>query len=263
MKYILPFFLLTVAASAYAVSTCETRVDSHQKASTKQRVEYCLMQEPTPTPPAGPELVYTGTYSVEPADQQPVKSTVKDGYFRDDKMSVQHQYVGSRNFPKFTNDTLSEQERAELTRAYLRELDQQHQAANSAVVKEVMTERAPARLSDNTAHVQPQEIPVASLLKEQQTVTTTQGMKKRQQKPQRFMKEEPVEQEPVATTQEAVQPQQTVQPAETVSSTAGAPAASNDPLFSAANGDDDLLNDELGLEDEPVAAPIPGPADKK
>ena len=259
MKHILSLFLLTITVSANAVSTCETRVDSHQKANTKQRVEYCLTDEPISAAPAGPTLVYTGTYSVEPASQKSIKSAVKNGHFRDDKMAVQHQYVGSRNFPKFTNDTLSEQERAELAEAYLRELDQQHQAAQAETVKKVMTERAPARLDNNVQATRPQEISVANLLKAEPKEQSTQGVKKRQQKPKRFMKSVPTQQETVVSQPEQ---QQSVEPApQTAPAVESAP--SSDPLFSAAYGDDDFLNDELGLEEEPAAAPIPASADKK
>ena len=47
MKKILFVLVLGFSAAAAQASTCETRVDSHQGATTVQRVKYCL-NEPKP-----------------------------------------------------------------------------------------------------------------------------------------------------------------------------------------------------------------------
>ena len=47
MKKILFVLVLGFSATAAQASTCETRVDSHQGATTVQRVKYCL-NEPKP-----------------------------------------------------------------------------------------------------------------------------------------------------------------------------------------------------------------------
>ena len=244
MKKILTFLFVVIAPAAYAASTCETRVDSHQKATTRQRVAYCLMEEPAAAPAAGPELVYSGTYSKEPQTQSPIKSTVKDGYFKEDKYSIQHQYVGSQNFPSFKNDTLSEQERAALERAYLKELEKQQQSLDSLAVKKSTTERAPARL---TAPANEQKTESNSLTNAQ----IARGLQTRQHKPKRIMKT-PV----VAASEEAVTsleiPTATTQP-EAITT--------NDPLLSNTN-EEDLLSDELGLNDEQMMAPIPPSANQ-
>lgn len=258
MKKILTLLFVTTTSAAYAVSTCETRVDSHQKATTQQRVEYCLTEESeTMAPVAGPELVYSSTYSRDPEIEESTKSTVRNGYFKENKVAIQHQYVGSRNFPAFTNDTLSEQERAEVEQAYLNELEKQRNAAepefvDAAAAKKATTQRAPARLDkpvkeDNlsTALTQTQE---------------QRGLQARQQKPKRIMKSLPSnEATQTAASGVAVTPvvSEETKTQETV-------VNSTDPLLSSnPYNEDDLLQDELGIADEPLIAPIPPTVNQK
>lgn len=94
--------LSTAALPAFcAVSTCETRVDRHQNASTRERVAYCLTPEAEQPLPAGPELVYYGVSSNKPAPQteeQPVSK--KPVYFDKDGVQVAQDYVDTKNFPR-------------------------------------------------------------------------------------------------------------------------------------------------------------------
>ena len=253
MKKIITFlFVFAMSSAAYAVSTCETRVDSHPKATTRQRVVYCLTEEPVVTSTvAGPELVYSGTYSRTPEEEETPKSTVKDGYFKEEKLSVERQYVGSGSFPAFVNDTLSEQERAALEEVYLRELEKQQQALDpSFAAKKATTERAPARLNE----------PVAETATTTATAATTsltsaqvaKGLLARQQKPVRVMK---MAGEPV--------PEVVVQPQGLVSQMEQQAVTTTDPLLDRAYNEDELLNDGLGLADTPAAAPIPAPANQQ
>ena len=69
-KTFVTFFMFSLAAlPAWAASTCETRVDSHQDATTKQRVAYCLTPEAEAPAAPGPELVYYGVSSSKPAEE--------------------------------------------------------------------------------------------------------------------------------------------------------------------------------------------------
>lgn len=246
MKKILTFLLMVVTSSAvYAVSTCETRVDSHPKATTRQRVVYCLTEEPlVTTSAAGPELVYSGTYSKTPEAADETTSTVKNGYFKEDKYAIERQYVGSGNFPAFVNDTLSEQERAALEEVYLRELEKQQRAALDPLsVKKATTERAPARLSE------PVTEKVTNMTPSLTTAQLARGLAARQQKPKRTMMK--------ITASEPTEP---AQPQGLVSQVEQQIVTPTDPLLNGTYNEDDLLNEELGLTDEPVAAPIPAPA---
>lgn len=250
MKNILTLLLLTAACAAHAVSTCETRVDSHQKATTRQRVVYCLTEEAAPAASAGPELVYSGTYSKEPDVQEPVKSTAKKGYFKENKVSIYHQYVGSGRFPAFSNDTLSQQEKAALEQAYLKELEQQKEALEQQqkealaplAVKKATSERAPARL----------EAPTEEEAQAVSPDVLASGLKARQQKPKRILK--------AALEEDTAQPalEQPAEPAGQAALSQSEVAVQNDPLLSDSYQGDDLLEDELGLEEDGASTtPIP------
>ena len=194
----------------------------------------------------GPELVYSGTYSKEPEEQTPVKSTVRDGYFKEDKVSIRHQYVGSANFPAFTNDLLSEQERAALEQAYIKELTQQQQdLANPEEVKKATTQRAPARLSEPAVDSEQEDI----LWQAQQQ----RGLQARQHKPNRVMIQ-PISQPVVVSAEKTLvsQPQASEQP-------------TTAPVVAAASPeeDEDLLSAELGLDDESISTPIPASVSQK
>lgn len=239
------FMFSTAALPAFCASTCETRVDGHQNATTRQRVAYCLTPEAPGLLPAGPELVYYGVSSNKPApetEEKPVSK--KPVYFDKDGVQVAQDYVDTQKFPAFTNDVLSEQERLALDRAAKEEAERQAKLAASA--------RAPKRLAQSASLTDP------SVLSEEEE----QGLLARQKKPKRFMKAAPAEPEPSAYAEDA-----TVAQAYSVNPY-GAPAAGDagDGLpYGGAAGDgltyaptgtpQNQIQQAYGLENNPDAAP--------
>jgi len=169
------FFAVCMAASlpGFCASTCETRVDSHQNATTLERVRYCLTPEEELPAPAGSELVYYGVSSKAPAEEPASDGRYKQRYFDKNGVAVSQDYLGTRRFPAFTNDTLSEQERIALEAAEKEAWEKAQQEA----AKKAATEKAPARLS------------APSVLAEQEPVMSKAQLAARKEKPKRFMKE--------------------------------------------------------------------------
>ena len=107
---------MSTAMAAQAVSTCETRVDKHQNATTKQRVNYCLTPQLEATvDPEVPDLVYYGVVNKTPAPaKKESASSLDQSYFHGKDLSVYRNYVGTGQFPELENDILSEKELQEL-----------------------------------------------------------------------------------------------------------------------------------------------------
>ncbi len=107
MKKILFLFALSLLpVLACAQSTCETRVDAHQRATTMQRVAYCLSGDTTTDNTYG-GLLYSEVSSHDPvpAQAQPAqKVTAKPGDFPQDRVSVSQYYVGTPQFPQLYAD---------------------------------------------------------------------------------------------------------------------------------------------------------------
>ena len=201
-KLFLISLLFSVCALGVQATTCEVRVDAHQKASTMQRVDYCLNAPDETDDSLVAEVIYYGVVNPQEDAEAEAKATAKNGYYDDSKMKVSRGYFGTRNFPAFTNDTLSENERArqreQLAKAKQQILEQQAQRNNVGTPVSVP---APSVLAQEA---QPEEVqPVKAVV----SVETRQGVLQRQKKPARFDKAlffaEP---EPVA----AVQPQSEV-----------------------------------------------------
>ena len=101
-------FLSSVAG---AQSTCETRVDAHQQASTMQRVHYCLT--PQSEPVSNPGLVFSGvssprsSVSYVPSEDEPL---ARDGSFKPQKVGIAKVFVETRRFPKWREGRVSQQE---------------------------------------------------------------------------------------------------------------------------------------------------------
>ncbi len=112
MKNILVFISLLGLAPLLHASTCETRVDSHQKASTLERTYYCLTPEQAAPELPGPTLIYENVTTKAP-ENETVTETVplKQEYYPQNEVSVTRGYVGTAYFPKWKNDIISEQER--------------------------------------------------------------------------------------------------------------------------------------------------------
>ena len=230
MKKPFAVFVLFFSAAlpAFCASTCETRVDMHQDATTLERAAYCLTPEAEPPAPAGPELVYYGVSGNAPQDPSAQDARYKQKYFDKDGVAVAQDYVGTRNFPAFTNDTLSEQERLALEKAEKEALEK----AQADTQKKAVTANPPLR--------------TPSVLVEQEPQMTKAQLAARKNKPKRFMKQtaQQTEQEPVAQAYSAGTPAGELQQAQELENDPLAQPAGNDG-GAAPNGflDDNLLDD--------------------
>ena len=109
-RTVLVVYLCLLSVWAVAQSTCETRVDAHPHATTLQRVDYCL-QETHENSYNNPGLVFSGVTTRHPATQQPPQQvTARNGHFRPQEMAVTQNFVETRQFPKFADERVSQQE---------------------------------------------------------------------------------------------------------------------------------------------------------
>lgn len=224
MKRNFAYFLMCLLAAmpAVAQSTCETRVDSHPQATTKQRVAYCLTPEKEPPAPAGPQLVYYGVSSNEPEPEPQEQSTDREPvYFDKDGVEVNQQFMDTKSFPSFENDTLSTQERAALERL-AREDAAQAVAVRRASVKTPAQEAALAATP---------KLEAPSVLSEETQI----GLLARHKKPKRFMKK-------AAPTSVQTQTQEVAQPV----------AAANQPLVPTGTPSGEIQQ-AYALENNPVS----------
>lgn len=122
MKKIL-FLLISVGLPVVlsAQSTCQTRVDAHQNATTKERVAYCLTPESATVDNHYSKLIYSGISQYNsPADsapQQQLHSNAKQGTYRLNNYDLYRTYVGTPQFPQI----LTEQQPVQMT-AYPQEV---------------------------------------------------------------------------------------------------------------------------------------------
>lgn len=106
--------LCLYAGWTWAQSTCETRVDAHQQASTVQRVHYCLMNDQGGALVHNPAMVFSGVSS--PKEQPTVQPTKQDdsgarpGTFKPKQIGVSKVFVETRQFPKLDDGRVSQQE---------------------------------------------------------------------------------------------------------------------------------------------------------
>lgn len=227
MKKTFAVFVLFVGAAlpVFSASTCETRVDKHPDATTKERVSYCLTPEAEPPAPAGAELVYYGVSGSEPQDASARDERYKQKYFDKNGVAVAQDYVGTRQFPAFTNNALSEQERMALEQA-----EKEAWAKN----QEEADKKAAAK----------NQPPASAAQDEREPEMSKAQLAARKNKPKRFMKESAPEPESAAQAYSSDTPVNELQQAQ---------ALENDPLSSssgnagggAPNGflDDSLLDD--------------------
>ncbi len=226
--FILFTLFLSAALPAFCASTCETRVDKHQDATTLERAAYCLTPEAEPPLPAGPELVYYGVSGEAPQNAAAQDARYRQKFFDKDGVAVSQDYVGTRKFPAFTNDTLSEQERLALEQAE----KEAWEKAQAEAAKKAATAKAPLR--------------TPSVLAEQEPEMSKAQLAARKNKPKCFMKEpaQMPESEPVAQAYSVGTPEADLQQAQQLE---------NDPLaqqYGNAGGaapdgflDDNLLDD--------------------
>ena len=174
------------AASVWAAeSTCETRVDAHQHATTSQRVAYCLTPSYDNTV-NNPGLVFSGVTFRRPATaEEAQRPTARNGHFKQENVSVTQNFVETRQFPKLTDGRVSEQEIWAQRRA------------------EYQGQQMAAQLANNTK-CDLQEETTSSVMKE-----TPAGLRARSKKPGRRLKAVSVAQDESSvlepeTTQEVV-----------------------------------------------------------
>ncbi len=106
---LLSSFFLSVLAGAQ--STCETRVDAHQRATTKQRVAYCLTPDSVAADDTNAGLVFSGVSAHYPSDVQSVDmggAKAKECAFKPEQVVVSRSYVGTAQFPQVFGDDASE-----------------------------------------------------------------------------------------------------------------------------------------------------------
>ena len=138
MKKSLLLFTIFTAAVAAQASTCETRVDSHPKATTPQRVDYCLTPDPVVPETDKPKVILSGVITKTPDTDSAQTASLEQKYYNNEDLFVRHKYVGSSRFPQFKNDIQSE-----------REIKEQ-QEAQSVPAKKTATQNQPARVMNSS-----------------------------------------------------------------------------------------------------------------
>lgn len=144
MKKIIFFIsLCLLPLGVCAQSTCETRVDAHQRASTKQRVRYCLTPQVQENTATDTGLVFSGVSTRRVAQTQPsrVRPTARNTHFDSSKVAVSTNFVDTGRFPQLTQQgayyvqTRTVKTPTRLTAAQLRQQlkAQAEQAAQQAV----------------------------------------------------------------------------------------------------------------------------------
>lgn len=195
-------FLLFFAAAlpAFSASTCETRVDAHQDATTLERANYCLMPEAQPPAPASAKVVYYNVTDKTPQTEEEQKTRYKQKYFDQDGVAVSQGYVETTLFPAFTNDTLSEQERLALEQAEKEALEKARAEALALLEK--------SRQSDGSK---------SAAEEEKEPEMSKAQLAARKNKPNRVLKEAAQEQEaaPAEQTYPQDAPADDLQPAQT------------------------------------------------
>ncbi len=109
MKKLFSIFAFSFAAAPLlaAVSTCETRVDKHPGASTAQRVNYCLTEDPqTQQDTPVTQVILSDVYDVQypqPKTAQPAP-TQETKIYQPNPISME--YLDKDDYPAFRNDIM-------------------------------------------------------------------------------------------------------------------------------------------------------------
>ena len=161
-KSLLLFTIFTAAVAAHS-STCETRVDSHPKATTPQRVDYCLTPDPVVPETDKSKVILSGVIDKTPdTDESARTASLEQKYYNNEDLFVRHKYVGSPRFPQFKNDIQSE-----------REIKEQ-QEAQSVPAKKTATQNQPARvMNPSQAQEKTSSAPVKNKQKPARTLKNT------------------------------------------------------------------------------------------
>lgn len=104
MKHTLLLLACCLLAGGAFASTCETRVDAHQKATTLQRIAYCLTPETVRTQDTTNGLVFSGVTPRSPeGEAAPVTASARDGYYNEEKVAVTRSFVGTSRYPQLAS----------------------------------------------------------------------------------------------------------------------------------------------------------------
>ena len=172
-KTVLITSVFCLAVTTHAQSTCETRVDAHQKASTSQRVEYCLYPQNDASGLHNPGLVFSGVSSpdlTEPQREQ-TRPTARNNDFKPEEVGLSQSFVPTRTFPKVTDGRVSEQEKMAKRKA----LEEGRQAALETIAQN------PCELPEEVFEEK------AVLEQKNKVVETAAGIRARNRKPGREM----------------------------------------------------------------------------
>ncbi len=190
-KTVLITSIFCLALATRAQSTCQTRVDAHQKATTSQRVEYCLYPQNDTSGVHNPGLVFSGVSSpnlTEPERDQ-TRPTARNNAFKPEEVGLSQSFVPTRTFPKITDGRVSEQEKMEKRKA----LEEGRQAAQET-------------LAQNPCEI-PEGVFEENAVLEQKSavIETSAGIRARNRKPGREMIEEEDNSEATPATASAPQ----------------------------------------------------------
>lgn len=185
-KWIVLIISCFMTAAVYAQSTCETRVDAHQKATTNQRVAYCLTPDTVPADVTYSELVYSevSTPQMKQTQKQTPRTTTKPGRFDPEKVTVARTYVATTQFPQVEGEETT----------YTVAVDATQTSSNTPVAN--AQENSVTVSTDTTPHgalvpverFMSDEV-VASASAPAQIFTESQaGLTARQAKPKRYLK---------------------------------------------------------------------------
>ena len=259
-----------LAVVTYAQSTCETRVDAHQKATTKQRVAYCLTPDAVTVDESYSGLVFSGVSAHQPNTVQNTtqKPTAKPGRFDPQKVTVSRNYVATTQFPQATQANIGQA--VEITPVAV-------PVSTQPTTQPVVIELGTTNTTDDVLIVEPKfeyvsspTVPVAEKLRtaqddvlkpvehfmidevssqgykmEQAVAETKAGLKARQNKPGRNLKQ-------AAPAQEQVEQPAQVAQTETPAPSTDATYLYNEQTDVASSDVPDTLNSYNPYEEVPV-----------
>ncbi len=109
-KFLISIIGCLFAVVTYAQSTCETRVDAHQKATTRQRVAYCLTPDTVAADDSYSGLVFSGVSSHQPRETttKQERPTAKPGRFKPENVTISRSYVATAQFPQATQSNVGQ-----------------------------------------------------------------------------------------------------------------------------------------------------------
>lgn len=159
MKKLFYVFVFSFAAAPLlaAASTCETRVDKHQDASTTERVNYCLTEEPEEEETQATEVVLSDVYSVQypkPKTKKAPAQTQETKLYNQGPTSME--YLDRDDYPAFRNDIMPAMNEEDAHAAALEVLSSQNIPENKgtkSLTKPARTMMAAPQEEEATANI--------------------------------------------------------------------------------------------------------------